>query len=69
MIYRWFADCAACWWWFGGWPIVRMLVPFELGEELVADPADILENAIKVSGKFGGVAGVLQGVMTWNQTY
>lgn len=27
-------------------------------------PADILENASRVSGKFGGVAGVLQGVIT-----
>lgn len=38
--------------------------PLELGEELVAEPADIRENAIRVSGKFGGVAGVLHGVIT-----
>lgn len=64
MVYRWGANCAVCWWWVGVWPKVRIFVPVELGEELVADPADILENAIRVSGKLGGVAGVLQGVMT-----
>jgi hypothetical protein len=36
------------------------------GEELsLSPPVDILEKANSASGKFGGVAGVLHGVHTW----
>jgi hypothetical protein len=36
------------------------------GEELsFSPPVDILEKAKSASGKFGGVAGVLHGVHTW----
>lgn len=39
-------------------------------EELVLGSfADILEKAIRVSGKFGGVAGVLHGVIWKNKFY
>lgn len=37
------------------------------GEELSLSLVDIRENAIKASGKLGGVAGVLQGVTQNNQ--
>lgn len=38
--------------------------------EGVLSPADILENAKSASGKFGGVAGVLHGVICkWNVFY
>lgn len=43
---------------------MRTLAPLAFGEELVAEPADIREKAINVSGKLGGVAGVLHGVIT-----
>lgn len=65
-IYRCGAGCAVCW--CACCCCISTLAPLELGEELVADPADIREKAIKVSGKFGGVAGVLHGVITCNTT-
>lgn len=41
------------------------LVPFMLFDEgVLLLLVDIFENASRVSGKFGGVAGVLHGVIT-----
>ena len=37
------------------------------GDEPSFSPVFILENAKRVSGKLGGVAGVLHGVQIWKQ--